>query len=88
MIGDAVICERVNEDVQVLAVEHQPRDETCEFLNCEGHLVHRDGMRSDRLVMPASDPGLRETLTDGLPQPFGYRPGLGSVVKVGVIALD
>src|SRR5439155_17812138 len=54
VVGDAVIGERMHQDVQTLTIEHQPRNQGRKLLRREGHLIHRDGMRSDRLVMPAS----------------------------------
>src|SRR5206468_12554018 len=58
MVGDAVTGERMHEDIKPLAVEHQPGNERRELLGREGYLIHRDGMRPDRLVVPASQPSL------------------------------
>src|SRR3954467_1546898 len=49
-------------------VQHQPWDQPREFLDREGDLVHRNGMRPDRLVMPVADP-TGETSADRLTQP-------------------
>ena len=38
--------------------------------------------------MPIPDPGSREAVFDGRPQPFRDRPGLRIVVQMSVIALD
>ena len=74
MVGDAVAAERVHQDVQPFAVEHQPGHQPRELLACEGHLIHRDRMRSDRLVVPTSEPSL-EAVADRRAQAFRDRPG-------------
>src|SRR6266478_3678429 len=87
MVGDAVIGERMHQDVKTFAIEHQPRNQGRKLLRREGHLIHRDGMRSDRLVMPASEPSL-EALADPRAQATGHLSGLRRVIDMGMIALD
>src|SRR4051812_20745436 len=73
MIVIGIAALRVDQDVEAATVQHQPRHEAAEFLGCEGDLIHRDRMRSDRLVVPESEFGgelrgdyLTQRLGDGL----------------------
>jgi hypothetical protein len=88
VIRDAVIGERVHEDIEPLAVQHQPRHQPREFFGREGHLIHSYRMRPDRFVVPAPDPNPREILADGGSQPLRGRPGLRRVIKVRVVSRD
>jgi hypothetical protein len=76
VIRDTVVGERVHENIEPLAVQHQPRYQTGKILNREGHLIHRYRMRPDRFVVPAPDPSPREILADAGPQARRGRPGL------------
>src|SRR6516225_8608458 len=88
MISNTVVGKRVDQDVQILAVKHEPGNECREIFHREGHLIHRDRMRPDWLIMPVSDPSTRKTLADRRPQLLGDAPGTRSIIKVRVITLD
>jgi hypothetical protein len=78
---------RVNEDAQALAIEHEKRHKAWKLPGRKGDLVHRDRMRTDRLVMPASKDG-RESLADLLSQPFRYGSAPDIIIDMGMIARD
>ena len=56
----------MDQHVERVPVEHQPRHDPRELLGREQHLVHAAGMRADRLVVPAAEPG-REPRARALP---------------------
>jgi hypothetical protein len=87
MVGDAVTGQRMHQDVETLAIEHQPGNEARELLRHKGHLIHRDGVRSHWLVVPTSEPR-PEALANFRAQALGHASGLQRVIDVGMISLD
>ena len=87
MVGDAVVGERMDKNIQPFAVQHQPRHQGREFFTRESHLIHRDRMRSDRLVVPTSELSAK-ALTDRPAHTLGEASGLRMVIHVSVISLD
>jgi hypothetical protein len=79
--------QRMDQHVETLAVQHQPRHDSLELLSLEDDVELRDRVRADRLVAEGS--GLDSELADDrVTQPLGERPGGGVVINMGVIALD
>src|SRR5262249_20009037 len=77
----------MNENVEALAVQHQPRHDVLELRGLEDHVELRDGMRSSRLV--AESAGLDGELAyDRVAQSLGNRLRRGIVIDVGVIAFE
>jgi len=87
VVGDAVVGERMDKNIQPFAVQHQPRHQGREFFTRESHLIHRDRMRSDRLVVPTSELSAK-ALTDRPAHTLGEASGLRMVIHVSVISLD
>lgn len=54
MIGVGIAGARVEQDVQTVTVEHQPRQERRQQHGRESDLIHRLRVRPDRRVVPAS----------------------------------
>ena len=77
----------VHEHREPAAVEHQPSHDPVELIRRECDLVHRLGMRPDRLVAPAAELH-REVGIERL----AHRGGVGAarfvIVDMGVIASD
>jgi len=84
VVGVGIAGFRVDEDVQPVAVGHQPRHHGREQLRLERDLVHRNRVRPHRLVVPAAHAN-RESLLDA--RAHGRRNGfrLRVVINVRVI---
>src|SRR4051812_14842176 len=76
----------MDENVQSLAIEHEPRHEVLELRRLEDDVELRDGVRPSRLV--GEHAGLAdERRRDRVAQPFGERPRGGIEIDVRVVAL-
>jgi len=77
----------MNENVEALAVQHQPGHDVLKLFGPEDDRELRDRVRTSRLVAKGS--GLDGELADErVAQPFGGGPGGGIVIDVSVIAFD
>jgi hypothetical protein len=77
----------VDENVETLTVEHQPRHDILKFRSGERKPELRNRVRAPRLVAQFPDLDAQGS-GDLLPQPFGARAGLGVIMDMGVIAVD
>src|SRR5271166_3699353 len=77
----------MNQNVEALAVQHQPRHDVLELLRLKDDAELRDRVRADRLVAEGSGSD-RETADDRVAQAFGCRPGGRVVIDMGVIAFE
>ena len=59
---------RMDQDCQPTPVQQEPRNDQSKLVRPENDLIHGDRMRSDRLVMPASQPSIGEDLSDAFAQ--------------------
>src|SRR5271167_955321 len=77
----------MDENIETLAVQHQPRHDVPELLGLEDNAELRDRVRAYRLI--AESPGFDgELIDDRFAQAFGGRPGGGVVVDVSVVAFE
>src|ERR1700722_18543569 len=85
MVIDHVIRQRMNKNVEALAVEHQPRHDTLVRLSPENDVELRDRVWTSRLI----GEGARfdgEPTDDRVSQALGDRSGGGVEIDMGVIA--
>src|SRR6201997_4614201 len=77
----------MDEYVEALAVQHQPRDDVLKLPGLEDDAELRDRVRTDRLVAEGSGSD-GEPVDDRLTQPLGGRPAGLVVIDMGVIAFE
>src|SRR3954451_10202132 len=59
---------RMDQDCQPTPVQQEPRNDQSKLVRPENNLIHGLWMRSDRLVVPASQTRVGEELTDAVAQ--------------------
>jgi hypothetical protein len=77
----------MDENVEALTVQHQPRHDFLEFCGLEDDVELRNWVRASRFIAEASRL-YRESSDDGVPQALGDPPGSGIIVDMSVIAFD
>src|SRR5262249_28191830 len=79
--------QRMDENVEALAVEHQPRHDFWELSGLEDDVELRNRMRASRFIAEASRL-YRKTSDECGSQTFRDFPGSGIIIDVSVIAFD
>src|SRR5262249_38706796 len=79
--------QRMDEDVESFAVQHQPRHEFLELSGLKDDVELRNGMRASRFVAERSR-FYGEFSDDRVPQTLGDPTGSGIIIDMSVIAFD
>src|SRR5579875_18595 len=87
MVVDRIVGQRMHQDVETFAVQHQPRYDGGELGGIEDDLELRDGVRADRLAAGTAALDAKP-LHELLAQPLGERAGAGIVIDMRVIAAN
>src|SRR5262249_39676356 len=79
--------QRMDEDVQAVTVQHQPRHDFLELCSLEDDVELRNRVRASRFI--AEGPRLYgESFDDCVPQTLGGLPSRGIIIDMSVIAFD